>query len=476
MIKGLIYNVIRLDKETVPEEVLTDIKDYLRIPNHAKEAALKEHRWGADRMDDEIVLWKSEGRFIALPRGFITRFTAAMNEATLDLYLTDETSFNTADSKAFEKITPIDLRDYQEDASMALMEALQGIYQGPTGSGKTVTMLETIRRLKERSIIIVNKANLVQQWSDACEKFLDYKPGFIGDGEWKEKEITIATNQTLHARREDLDRWWDQWGLVCLDECHAVTAETYQNIIEQFPAAYRFGISATPKKSKISKIADNVLGPIVHVTDRQDLYNQGILVKPKIFSIPTNFHYDFVPTSVDEDDKLVQRNNYSDVIHHLTTDINRTELVCDYLNTQRGHCCLVLSRRKIQLQYLADTLYLAFNYPKENILILTGEQSLEERMEVYERADSGNCVVFSTIADEAVDIPRIDRLHLVFPTKNTDLIRQQIGRGERFHPMKKEFYVYDYVDLTIGPLKKQYQDRKFNVYRAEGYEVKRLNR
>jgi superfamily II DNA or RNA helicase len=103
--------------------------------------------------------------------------------------------------------------------------------------------------------------------------------------------------------------------------------------------------------------------------------------------------------------------------------------------------------------------------------MLTGKEDTEERMRVAREAESGQCVVFSTIADEALDVPRLDKLYLVWPTKNSAVIRQQIGRIERVHPSKKSATVYDFVDAEVQPLYKQWIKRGIDVYAAEGLAI-----
>ena len=70
-----------------------------------------------------------------------------------------------------------------------------------------------------------------------------------------------------------------------------------------------------------------------------------------------------------------------------------------------------------------------------------------------------------------MDIPRLDRLHLIFPQRNSGLITQQVGRAERKHPDKQDALIYDYWDGNVGPLDVQWRVRHLEVYKSRGYRV-----
>lgn len=460
---------MRLDTTDLDPKVVRDIKDIMTIPNREKFLAKQQNLWGADKLNDFVFLYKQWGNTMILPRGFYLRLVEGLRSVGYELDIDNQmTVERELDYLPFKDIN---LRPYQQDALNDLAYYAQGIYQAPTGSGKTVTMLGLIQHLSQRTIVVVNKKELVQQWIDRSEQFLDYKPGFIGDGRWEEKEFTIAMQQTLWAKRDELDDWWAKWGLVLLDECHSVQAETYTQVMQRFPAMYRYGVSATPRKTGEFRICESVLGPIIHTTPKKPLREQGYLIEPKVIVVPTDFYYDFQPNVVTDTGRVKKRNNWHDVVKALTTDAPRNNLIADIALDQHTHTTLILSKRLEHLEQLRQRLS-----DKTEVLLLTGAESLDERMHVYERASQGNCIILSTIADEAVDIPRIDRLFLVFPIKNLDGVRQWIGRGERPHPDKHDFVIYDFVDYAIPPIKTQFRERRNFVYRPEEIEVEKLSR
>jgi superfamily II DNA or RNA helicase len=90
---------------------------------------------------------------------------------------------------------------------------------------------------------------------------------------------------------------------------------------------------------------------------------------------------------------------------------------------------------------------------------------------VVQAIDSEPGVLLSTLADEALDIPRLDRMHLVFPQRNAGLVVQQVGRVERQHPEKKDAVIYDYVDGNVGALDAQWRVRRTEVYMPRNYKI-----
>jgi superfamily II DNA or RNA helicase len=463
--------VLRIDD--VPPRMTEMICSALTIPNEEKEMQQREGVPGWQRLPDTIALYKQNRGELRLPRGFAHQLVKGASHFGVEIDWRDdreEVQCNVSNLKA------IALRPHQGPAAQALINNEQGIYQAPPGSGKTVTVLELWRLLGQRCLVIVDKTNLVKQWQDRTQQFLGVFPGSIGGGDWIEEDITIATIQTLWSRRESLETsdWWREWGMVVVDECHHVPANTLTDIVQRFPARYRFGASATPDRGGSQlKLAQAVLGPIVHRTPKDELRDQQILVTPKVRVVTTQFGFDFHPTIKDAAGRVRERNNYPQLVKALGDDDDRAALVARCVLLDRNHHHLVISRHLAHLQKLKEAIVVAgWDGP---LYDLTGSVSAEDRMAVMKCVEEGNeSVTFSTIADEAVDVPRWDRLHLTFPTRKTYKITQQVGRVERYHPLKKDAIVYDYRDRSIGVLNSQFAARVKEVYVPEGFEIEGL--
>lgn len=457
---------IRLSLSDTPDEIVSYIKQALTIPNVEKKEAAKHHIWGWQKMPDYIQLWEEDTKDLIVPRGFHAKLYHGLKELGFEV-VPDVIGMSIHPAQFEEALMPP--KKWQSDAIPHIEKAFDGIYQAPAGSGKTVTILLTIQQLGLKSIIIVNTKDILWQWQERVVDFLgpDVDIGQIGDDDfYVSDQITIATAQTLHRRYEELepDGFFSSFGFMCLDECHHATADTYRRLVNSFTSAYRLGVSATPEKTGDFKLAEHILGPVFHVTKPEEV---DTLVKPKIVCINTQFWFPFRPTI-----SRYKRSNYGDLLKTLIEDPNRNQLIVDTILKNKGTHQLVISKRLDHLDQLSDMVEAA-GYP-DPIIKLTGKESPEERQYAKATLETKPSIVFSTLADEALDIPRLDRIHLAFPQRNEGLITQQIGRVERIHPDKKDAIVYDYVDKRVGVLESQFRTRLFQVYKPRGLVIERL--
>lgn len=457
---------IKLDINRLPSEAPKMLMEALSIPNLEKEKARSMDQWGWQKMPDYISLWDIQGDELVMPRGFLDDFLTGMKMLGISTNLIDRTSYPTHNEDLGE---PINLRPWQEPQVKEIFEKGQGIIKSPAGSGKTVATLAAIQSLKVKALVIVNTKDILWQWQERIHGFWHDQVhiGQVGDGIFDVSEtITIATAQTIHSRYDDLLEagFFDDFGFVCLDECHHATAETYNRIMDSFTSRYRIGVSATPDKSGEFELATRVLGPIICDTDPDTV---DALQKPVVYKIPTKFGFDFRGHGGRR-----ARSNYPQMISALTEDELRNRAITANILRNKGHHQLVISKRLNHLKNIAEMLEEAgFTDP---VVTIIGKDDNEHRLRAKALAEVKPCVVLSTLADEAMDIPRLDRLHLIFPQKNAGLVTQQVGRVERVHEEKKDAFIFDYCDLNIGPLENQWRTRRFEVYEQRGYTIKTL--
>ena len=134
--------------------------------------------------------------------------------------------------------------------------------------GKTVMAAAIIARRKVSTLILVHRAELLQQWRERLSTFLDLSgasPGFIGSGKKKLSGlIDIAVMQSL-SRRDDLAVLLDSYGHIIVDECHHLSAFTFEAILKQSKAAYVLGLTATPiRRDGHQPIIFMQCGPVRH--------------------------------------------------------------------------------------------------------------------------------------------------------------------------------------------------------------------
>jgi superfamily II DNA or RNA helicase len=212
--------------------------------------------------DLQVAAWYVERDFLCVPRQY---GLTLCNQLHLDYV--DETSLGQV--AHFPKVP--DPREYQEPQLDEIGEAFQDyydfIFKAHTGWGKTVGALISAARLGRTTIIVVDQENLRLQWVDALVNLFGFAKEDVGviKGDkwtWKGKAVTVAMVQTLAQRGVD-EELADYFGFAIFDEVHTCGAPTFSTALMYFNAAYRLGVSATPKrKDGLQRALDHNLGKI----------------------------------------------------------------------------------------------------------------------------------------------------------------------------------------------------------------------
>ena len=155
-----------------------------------------------------------------------------------------------------------------------------GLLDVEPGKGKTVMALNIISKLKTKTLVVVHKTFLMNQWIERIQTFLpDAKIGKIqGDIiDIENKDIVIGMLQSLSSKEYDTSIW-DQFGLTVFDECHHLSAEVFSKIMINIVTNYTLGLSGTMKrKDGLTKVFEYFIGPVVH-KEKTDLTTE-VLVK-----------------------------------------------------------------------------------------------------------------------------------------------------------------------------------------------------
>jgi superfamily II DNA or RNA helicase len=394
-----------------------------------------------------IRLYHEKGEFIFFPRGLV-RDLFTLNQS---LNVVDHTATNPA------RFAPsrIVLKPYQEPAVSALLRRNQGVLVAPPGSGKTVLGIEAIVKRSQKALVLVHTKDLLEQWYMRFREFTRIEPSVIQEGRFDlHKEVTVGMVQSLNM---PLDKSFvDQFGLVLLDEAHHCPAYTFQNLINQFPARYRYGLTATPeRRDGLSFILTGVMGPVIYQIRRDDLFDNGEVMKPVVKAVQTNFYMPGVQS-------------YADMIQAITADEGRNECILEFISreAQAGHFCLVLSERIDHVHLLREQFSL--RHPQIPSACTTSRSSKKIRDGALEAMNMGEIkVLFATkLADEGLDIPRLDRLFLTCPVRSINKVNQQIGRIMRSFPGKKDAVVFDFRDSLVSLAESQYHTRLKRVYNS----------
>lgn len=473
---------------------LDAILDELTIPNQAKAVAKRQKRYGWWDLPDAHELWDFEGDNFILPRGYAARLKEICGEYGKKVVWLDRRTGRRGHPFRWRK--EFEPRIHQPLAVKKMRKYQQGMYQAPTGSGKSLTCIKFIHDVSpQQTIIYVDKLDLLNQWLKNIEEWLCCVPGQIGNGKWEMGErIVVATVQTVAKRMREgtlPEGFFQSKDCVIVDECHHVTAETIRDIVGSHDAKWREGVSATPDKLDDKfEIAEAVLGPVFHEDSEDELIKLGVLVKPSVKVIETDFKFAYwgdheaywdigakrwiceKPGCKKTHEKHGHRNNYQQLKDAIVADIPRNILIAETLagELRRPHHHLIVSDEIRHLDAIEEEIIATL--PGLPIYRLTGKITGKRRKEAIAQIEKDEaCIILATVAKEGLDIPVIDRVYLPFPSGNHKNTQQKVGRATRSAIGKEGAVIFDFFDKQVGILKKQFRNRAHGLYHKKGMEV-----
>ena len=440
-----ISNIASLEKDNISRGILDQIKFKFCYEN-PKFAESLRLGFSNFQTPQTVDLYEDGEDAISFPRGLVGKLSRLVPNIEIE----DNTSINPVEFPPSE----ITLRPYQEKAVAALMGKNQGTLDAPVASGKTIMMIELAVRRGQKTLILTHTRDLKSQWQDRFKKFTGIEPGLIDDSNFDyEGPVTIGMVQSLNARKLTPD-FLSSFGCVILDECHHAPAFTFKRLMNLFPARFRYGCTGTLKRRDgLGFMIDAAFGPVIHTIQREELFSEGQIMQPIIKAIHTSCY-------------LPECNDYRTLIDAVTGDADRNHLILKHLIqvAEAGHSCLVLSERINHIEDLSLIFSTLCSDTRSEIL--TSKVPKTERKRILQDADEGLVkVLFGTkLADEGLDIPRLDRLFLTCPVRSGSKVTQQVGRIMRTFPGKVDARVYDFIDKNISLAWSQWLTRKREAY------------
>jgi superfamily II DNA or RNA helicase len=360
------------------------------------------------------------------------------------------------------------LRAEQEAAVSALLRSDCGVLAATTAFGKTVVGIKMIAERGLRTLILVHRRILLDQWIERLVCFSDIPReaiGVIGGGRRKPRGIVdIALIQSL-VRKGEVDDLVADYGQVIVDECHHLSAVSFELVARRSKARFVLGLSATvTRKDGHHPIIAMQCGPIRHRVDARS----EAKARPFKHSVVIR-NADFVlPVSTPEPPPI------QDIFRAVATDVTRNELIFNDIlyALEAKRSSVVITERTDHLEHFASRLK-AF---AKNVIVLRGGQSDRQRRELAARLssipDSEERLILSTgrYLGEGFDDPRLDTLFLTMPIAWKGTVAQYAGRLHRLHEGKHEVRICDYVDADVPVLARMAAKRR-RAYQSIGYTI-----
>ncbi len=474
-VRIVLGNLVYVEKKALPPAMLNRLMRLAAFqnPEFYKAQAMRLSTFGKPRI---ISCAEDLPRYVGLPRGCLSDLLDLLRSHHIQEEISD---------KLFDGV-PIDvtfcgeLRPLQQEAAHALMLHDNGILSAATAFGKTVVAAWLIAARKVNTLIIVHRRQLMDQWRERLSAFLDLplrSIGQIGGGKTKRTGIVdVGLIQSLN-RKGDVENLVAEYGQVIVDECHHVSAFSFERVLKQVKARFVIGLTATPiRKDGHHPIIMMQCGPIrfrVDVREQAALrpFEHKVIPRYTGFRIPSDTAIS-AHRHTKPDELGIQ-----DIYASLVTDPARNDLIFDdilkALEARRSP--LLLTERTEHLDIFAKRLK-GF---ARNVIVLKGGMGKKQRQTLWDHIaaipDGEERVLLATgrYIGEGFDDARLDSLFLVMPISWRGTLQQYAGRLHRLHDKKREVQIYDYVDVHVPMLMRMYAKR-VNGYKAMGYSIQNI--
>lgn len=364
-----------------------------------------------------------------------------------------------------------------DEQARVIAETVQLLAQGrsfmmeaPTGFGKTWCAADIIAKVGLKTLIVVTKEDIRDQWIAAFKALLGLQVG-KGIGLIQGDTCNVAGQGVVIAMIQSLskeDRYpahtFNDFGLAIWDETHRVAADHFSQSCFRVPAKLRLGISATPdRKDGKEEVLHAHIGPILVSTAATPL-------TPRIIMQRSPWEIPYVRVKKKDGSYGMGQLPHSPgkcghVIRMLANHHGRNQVIANFVSAAhaKGRNILVQSDRREHLEQLAAMISKK-GVPMGDIAYYVGGLSSSERDHAKTKR-----VIMATFAmtAEATDIPWLDTLVMATPKSD---VRQIVGRILRTHPDKKDPVVFDLVDATSSVFMSYANNRK-RWYASIGADV-----
>jgi len=462
----LLANELFIEKEGLPAALINQL---IRVaafqnPEFYKAQAMRLPTYRTPRV---ISCAMDYGNYLGLPRGCITDVLDILKRLKIKPIVCDERSLGKPIDMTFKGV----LRSEQVPAAETMLEHNIGVLSATTAFGKTVIGAWLIAKRGVNTLILVHRRQLLDQWRERLAMFLDVplkEIGQMGGGRDRGNgKVDVAIIQSL-IRKKDLDERMAQYGHIMVDECHHLSAFSFEQVVRLAPAKYITGLTATVmRKDGHHPIILMQCGPVRH---RVNAKKQAVArpFQHEVMVRPTSFQ-----TFCSEEEQDV-RGQFQSLYKELMADDSRNQLIGDDVvkAVRAGRSPVVLTERTAHLDVLEELLKDRVNH----LIIMRGGMGVKQRRQIQEQLLSippdEERVLLATgrYLGEGFDDARLDTLFLVLPVSWRGTIAQYAGRLHRLNDQKTVVRIYDYADLNVPMLSRMF-DRRCKGYEAIGYTL-----
>lgn len=346
-----------------------------------------------------------------------------------------------------------------------------GLISLPCGAGKTIIALKISQELGLKTLVLVHKSFLQDQWIDRAKTFTTAKLGIIRQStiDVEKKDIVIGMIQSISMKDYD-QSIFDQFGLVIVDECHHIASRVFSRALYKTGTQYTIGLSATPKRNDgLTKVIYWYLGKMMYKEERKPenkviVRKFNFMLKDKLFVEKTQWSPKGLIPSMPR------------MITNLSKIERRNRLIIDTIDSLRKNPkrkILILSGRISHLEYLKQEVDKKIKSDEENGKIIKGEYNTcyyigKMKQEDRKYAETHGDILFASyeMAHEGLDINSLNTVILATPKR---AITQAIGRIMRKILTESDVkpLIIDICDI-LSSFTNQGKSR-YNLYKKNSY-------
>jgi superfamily II DNA or RNA helicase/very-short-patch-repair endonuclease len=458
-------NQIYIAKEVLPPALRNRLIRLAAFqnPEFYKAQAMRLSTYDKPRI---IACAEDHPKHIGLPRGCLDDLRQTLSDLNIKAVFRDQRNPGQLLKVTFQG----ELRPEQIVAAQAMLAHDTGVLAATTAFGKTVVAAWLIAQRGVNTLVLVHRRQLQQQWIERLSIFLGMPVGAIGRiGGGRNKAtglLDVGVIQSL-VRNGVVDDLVGNYGHLVVDECHHLSAQSFEQVARQAKAKFVMGLSATvTRKDGHHPIIFMQCGPVRYRVSAKERaaahpFEHRVMVRPT----------DFRPLRPANPNV---RQQFHELYEELIADEQRNQLIChDLIQAIReGRSPLVLTERNEHLDSLAKQLA----GEVQHLVVLRGGMRKKEldaisaRLAAIPAEEARVILATGRYVGEGFDDARLDTLFLTLPVSWHGTIAQYVGRLHRLYDGKREVRVYDYADLNVPMLARMF-DRRGSGYEAIGYKL-----
>jgi superfamily II DNA or RNA helicase len=455
-------NLVYVEKKDLPSAMLNRLLCLAAFqnPEFYKAQKMRLSTYAKPRV---IACGQDFPQHVALPRGCFPEVIWLLETHRVQPEVRDERFAGTAIEAEFRS----ELRPLQLEAASKIIQHDEGILCAPTAFGKTAVAAWLIAKRKVNTLVMVHRQQLLDQWHERLAMFLNLPEksiGQIGGGKMDRTGLVdIAVTQSLY-RKDEVKDFVAEYGQVIVDECHHISAFTFEQVMKQVKAKYVVGLTATPtRKDGHHPIIYMQCGPALFSMSARTM-TETTPFEHRVIARHTEFRIAQEAADI----------TIHDVYAALVNDAARNEMIAADLirAVETGRSPLLLTGRTEHLKYFGAKLDNAVKH----VFVLKGGMGKKQRRATAEALasvpeDEPRVIVATgSYIGEGFDDARLDTLFLAMPISWKGTLQQYVGRLHRLHDNKRVVQVYDYVDDFVPMLARMYE-RRLKGYSAIGYVI-----